>query len=43
MLCPPGAIGEGEHATAMEEPILKVPNVSSAISKRQLSDAVPAT
>lgn len=39
----PGAVGECEHTTAMEEPVLKVPHVSGAISKRQLPHTVPAT
>lgn len=39
----PGAIREGEHAAAVEQPVLKVPHVSGAISKRQLPNAVPAT
>lgn len=39
----PGAIREGEHTTAMEESILKVPHVSGAISKRQLPHTMPAT
>uniref|UniRef100_A0A8B9PBH9 Phosphatidylinositol 4-kinase type 2 n=8 Tax=Aves TaxID=8782 RepID=A0A8B9PBH9_APTOW len=39
----PGAVGEGEHAAAVEEPVLEVPHVSGAVRKRQLADAVPAT
>lgn len=39
----PGAVGEGEHTTAVEEPVLEVPHVSGAIGKCQLPDAMPAT
>lgn len=39
----PGAVGEGEHAAAVEEPILKVPHISGAVGKCQLPNAMPAT
>lgn len=39
----PGAVGEGQHATAVEEAVLKLSRVARPVAEGQLTQAVTQT